>query len=224
MNNKFKKTSSLINRQQQKQCFTMIKSNFCVSHKKIIILVIAITMIIIGLASSIYIFYNNNSSEGYKLSVNMIEHGDKVVNLKKGDKLVVNAWNPPIEVTLNDEELENIPILYNGVTLGTNVKDVIKKFNIKSGYAVLNMEVPTEEEDGTTDIIEKNFKNYNSIPKEFLDCAIIFGYKKVNGKWKMVKGKKINDADIVYYIDINGFDDGMYGINEVILFMVAYNK
>lgn len=190
------------------------------------VLSIVIILAIIGVAYCIYPFIpKNDNFEDYELSVDMVNFGNKVVSLKEGDELSVDAWNPPIDVIMNEEELKlkKVPVLYNGVTLGTHVKDVIKKFNIRSGYAILNMEVATEEQDGTTDIIQKSFENYNSIPKYFLDCYIIFGYNKIDGNWQMVEEDEISDADIVYYIDINGFSDEMYEKNEVIMFMIKYN-
>lgn len=227
MNNEFNnnlndvnKSFEGVNQKQISQDFNSKKSN----NK---ILAIVIIIVIIGLIGCVYPFIpKNDNFEDYELSVDMVNFGNKVVSLKEGDELSVDAWNPPIEVILNEEELKlkKVPVLYNGVTLGTHVKDVIKKFNIKSGYAILNMEVATKEQDGTTDIIEKSFENYNSIPKSFLDCAIIFGYNKVDGKWQIVEEDKISDADIVYYIDINGSSDEMYEKNEVIMVMIKYNN
>ena len=208
------------NQKQVSQDFNSKKSN-----NKILAILIIIT--IIGLVGCVFAFIpKGDNFEDYELSVDMVKFRDKIVYLKEGDELNVNAWNPPIKFILNEEELKlkKVPVLYNGVTLGTHVKDVIKKFNIKSGYAILNMEVSTEEQDGTTDIIEKSFENYNSIPKSFLDCAIIFGYNKIDGNWKMVEEDKILEADIVYYIDINGSSGEMYEKNEVIMFMIKYNK
>lgn len=224
--NNFEVDNLLVNQQPILKKITKVNAKFNVFSKKKLILTITFIIIFIGLISSIFVFILNNSFVNYETNVNMIELGDEIIYLKQGDKLIVNAWNPPIEVYLNDDELnnKNIPELYNGVTLGTNVKDVIMKFNIKSGYAMLNMEVPTKQEDGTTDIVNKRFKNLNSIPNNFLDCAIIFGYKKVNNKWKMVKEKNLKDADIIYYIDINGFDDEMYELNDVIKFKIKYNE
>ena len=40
----------------------------------------------------------------------------------------------------------------------------------------------------------------------------------------MVKEKDIKNADIIYYIDINGFSDEMYDKNEVIEFNIEYKK
>ena len=167
MNNEFNnnlndvnKSFEGVNQKQISQDFNSKKSN----NK---ILAIVIIIVIIGLIGCVYPFIpKNDNFEDYELSVDMVNFGNKVVSLKEGDELSVDAWNPPIEVILNEEELKlkKVPVLYNGVTLGTHVKDVIKKFNIKSGYAILNMEVATKEQDGTTDIIEKSFENYNSIP------------------------------------------------------------
>ena len=224
-NNIFNKFNLSKNQQLKVQNFTSINSNINGTSKKNSVLSIAIITLAIGFIGIIFIL-KSVSFKNSKLSVNMVKIGDDVVALKKGEELNVNAWNPPIEIILNDEKLKTkkIPRLYNGVTLGTHVRDVIRKFNIKSGYAILNMETSTEENDGTTDIVNKSFKNYNSIPKHFLDCAIIYGYNKVNDEWKMVKEKDIKNADIIYYIDINGFSDEMYDTNEVIEFNIEYKK
>ena len=218
-NNNFEGDNPAVNQQLTTQEITKVNSNSDIFNKKNLVLAIVITIIVIGF----FVFKLNNNS---KSNVNIVDLGDKVISLQKGDELTVNAWNPPVKIKLNEEkiETENTPKLYNGVTLGTNVKDVIEKFNINEGYAILNMEVSSEEHDGTTDIVEKSFENYNSIPEYFLDCVIVFGYNKVNGKWRMVKETNILDADIIYYIDINGFSNEMYGKNEVIMFSIKYNK
>lgn len=71
--------------------------------------------------------------------------------------------------------------------------------------------------DDTTDIVNKEFKNFKFLDEDYLDAMILFGYKEVNCKYVMVKVSEIKDyhfnededvdIDISVGIDINGFED-----------------
>lgn len=122
----------------------------------------------------------------------------------------------------NGESLYMEPVLFNGIGIGSNMDEVIEKFNIKSGYANINMEVPIPEHDGTTDIIDVVYKDKNSFEEYFLDAMIEFGYKKNITGWKMVKFTDIDDADILFNIDINGLYDEDIDKDDVISIYVEY--
>ena len=164
---------------------------------------------------------DNNYSNIEKGDVDVVYINDKKITLKRGETLDANAWNPPVDITINDKKYDSIPVLFNGVTLGTKIKDVIKKFKIKSGYANLNMEVAGGGS-GTTDIENVLYEGNSSLPKDFLDCRITFGYKKVDNGWEMVHYYNLRESDIIYYIDICGFYDEIYDYNEVIEITIKY--
>lgn len=151
----------------------------------------------------------------------------------KGDNLNVNFWDEEEkEIYFNDEQIKSIPILYGGITIGSKVESVIDVFNIQPGYANINMEISTEEQDGTTDVIEFSYEDISFLKKDYLDAYITFGYKKVDGSWKMVNADdlmKLIDSNqteglLVYIIDINGLDEEAVSVGEVILFDVEYFK
>ena len=153
--------------------------------------------------------------------------GYEKYTIKRGEELTVNAWND-LEIMYNNEIYDDLPTIANGVTIGTNYKDVLKIFGIQDGYAIANMEVPTKQEDGTTDIIEKTYRNKSIFKKDYLDLYLLFGYKKVNKEWKMVtvkELKKLMDTDkelLVFYIDFNGMDNEVVKPGEVISFSITH--
>ena len=153
--------------------------------------------------------------------------GYEKYTIKRGEELTVNAWND-LEIMYNNEIYDDLPTIANGVTIGTNYKDVLKIFGIQDGYAIANMEVPTKQEDGTTDIIEKTYRNKSIFKKDYLDLYLLFGYKKVNKEWKMVtvkELKKLIDTDkelLVFYIDFNGMEDEVVKPGEVISFSITH--
>ena len=147
---------------------------------------------------------NSDCSVG---AVNMAAIKGKAVELKSGDKLHADVWNKEGYYSLNGDKLKNQPGLYKGVTIGSDLKYVIDTFGIKPGYAIINREVSTPEQDGTTDIVEEVYKDTSFWDKEsVLEAEFSWGYKKVDGKWKMVTAKELKKgkADLVYGVDFVG--------------------
>ena len=150
--------------------------------------------------------------------------------LEKGDVLFVNNWDELI-VEYKDKNYEEIPVIYKGITIGSTKDEVLTAFNIKKGYANINMEVPTKEKDGTTDIIDVIYEGDKSFKDNFLDANITFGYKKENNSWKMLKYKELEkyleeettkEDILLFNIDINGMSEEIVDKNEVIMFSVEY--
>lgn len=185
--------------------------------KVIIVIVVLIVLGVVGILFSV-----GDNKDTLSNDIEMFSLGKKEYKLIEGDTLECSAWSSN-DCYLNDTKLSSYPVLFNGVTIGTDYRDVIEKFNIKSGYANLNMEVPTEEHDGTTDIIDVLYKNDDSFTDDFLDAVIEFGYEKTSEGWKMVKYSDIDNADILFRIDINGFDDHEeVDENKVIMINIEY--
>lgn len=164
------------------------------------------------------------------INLTTIAIGNINYTLEKGDSLQVNNWND-LEVKYNDVEYQEIPVIYQGITIGSTLDEVINTFDIKEGYANINMEVSTEEKDGTTDIINVLYKNKDSFNYDYLDANITFGYKKVNNNWKMLKYKElekyleketIKEDILVFHIDINGMIEENVNKAEVIMFNIEY--
>lgn len=152
-----------------------------------------------------------------KTGVDVIIIGKDNITLKKGDYLTYDYWNGKY-IEFNDKEYDDDPIFYKDIKIGDSISDVITKMDIKSGYAIINAEVPTEEHDGTTDVIEFVYKDINSFDFDYLDAVIIVVFEKDGSNWKMIDAKTSNKVlygeitgdYIMYGIDINGFDDEEY--------------
>ncbi len=190
--------------------------------KEVIIIGVILLLIIIGL------FLIPNKKETKSLTgLEKFTLNNKKITLKRGEELSVNGWND-LEVIYNNKIYNDTPTIYNDITLGTNYEKVLESFGIEKGYAITNREVPTKEKDGTTDIIEEEFKNKNIFKKKYLDLYLVFGYKKVNKKWTLVSAKeleKLMDTDnelLIFYIDFNGMEDEIVDKGEVIAFTVTY--
>lgn len=164
------------------------------------------------------------------IKITTIAIGNINYKLDKGDILFVNNWDELI-VEYKDKKYEEIPVIYKGITIGSTKDEVLTAFNIKKGYANINMEVPTKEKDGTTDIIDVIYEGDKSFKDNFLDANITFGYKKENNSWKMLKYKELEkylevettkEDILLFNIDINGKSEETVDKNEVIMFSIEY--
>ena len=171
---------------------------------------------------------------GDNLTWTLYDDGELVINGTGAMKNYTHQYDSQSYKTLTTapwgsyyDKLKKLTIA-NGVTIGTNYKDVLKIFDIQDGYAIANMEVETKQQDGTTDIIEKTYRNKSIFKKDYLDLYLLFGYKKINKEWKMVTAKELkklmdtNKELLVFYIDFNGMDNEVVNPGEVISFSVTH--
>lgn len=170
-----------------------------------------------------------------ELEINQIKIGNKIVNLKHGDELIIDYWND-VEINFNEEEVNKKIGLYENIKIGDSINDIINKMDLIGGYAIVNSEVPNQTEDGTTDIINRKFENEKTFDFDFLDADIIIGYKKNDDEWTKINSDELedfldshvvlNDNDIhdviIYKIDINGLDDEDVAKNHVISIAINY--
>ena len=97
-------------------------------------------------------------SNNKKVEINDLQQfssNNKIYTIKKGEELSLNAWNE-LEIYYSGKNKINkkkSPVIYKGITLGTDYKDVIEIFNIKPEYAFVDMDVISPAEYGTSDII-----------------------------------------------------------------------
>lgn len=186
------------------------------------IIVLLTTLIITGCSNNKKVEINN---------LQQFSSNNKIYTIKKGEELSLNAWNE-LDIYYsgkNKISKKKSPVIYKGVTLGTDYKDVLEIFNIKPEYAFIDMEVSDPEEDGTTNIITEIYKDEKVFEREYLDLSITFGYIKKDDKWEIVKYDELkkyieeNKEDIlVYYIDFNGLTDECVDIGKVISFNITY--
>lgn len=159
------------------------------------------------------------------------------VALEPGDEAEIDAWND-LFVMVKGKEYGSTPSIWFDVNIGDSLDKLAEECSLKEGYAIINSEVPTEEHDGTTDVIDvpysKNF--FEKYKGEYLDAMIYIGYNKVeeaseedatglvNGKWAQVPADEIMDADLIFGFDINGMEDQAVNPGEVIKIIIRYNK
>lgn len=173
-------------------------------------------------------------SNNKKVEINDLQQfssNNKIYTIKKGEELSLNAWNE-LDIYYSGKNKINkkkSPVIYKGVTLGTDYKDVLEIFNIKPEYAFIDMEVSNPEEDGTTNIKTEIYKDEKVFEREYLDLSITFGYIKKDDKWEIVKYDELEkyieekkEDILVYYIDFNGLTDECVDIGKVISFNITY--
>ena len=191
--------------------------------KEVLFIIGTIIIVLLGR----YLIQSNKIKPVESNSLDKFKMGYEKYTIKRNEELSVSAWNG-LEVIYNNKTYNDLPTIANGVTIGTNYKDVLKIFDIQEGYAIVNMEVSTPEKDGTTDVIEEAYRNKSIFRKDYLDLYILFGYKKVNKEWQMVTAKeleKLMDTDkelLIYYIDFNGMEDELVNKGEVIAFSITH--
>ena len=192
-------------------------------NRKIAVICAAIFAAIVLAAAGI-MAVNHNNSEPEELSLTEVQIGKETVELKKGDEVEADAWNEPY-AAVNGKEYDADVVLFNNIAIGSTLSQLAEAFNIREGYAMINAEVPTEEHDGTTDVIDLEytadfFDNYDG---EYLDAVIYIGFNEEDGKWIPAESEVIQDAELVYGFDINGMDDSAVGVGEVIAIQIKYN-
>ena len=191
--------------------------------KEVLFIIGTIIIVLLGR----YLIKANNVKPVEPKDLDKFKMGYEKYTIKRNEELSVSAWNG-LEVIYNNKTYNDLPTIANGVTIGTNYKDVLKIFDIQEGYAIVNMEVSTPEKDGTTDVIEEAYRNKSVFRKDYLDLYLLFGYKKVNKEWQMVTAKeleKLMDTDkelLIYYIDFNGMEDELVNKGEVIAFSITH--
>lgn len=164
------------------------------------------------------------------IGIDKINLNGKTIVLKPDDVVSVDYWNNR-EIYYNDEAYDSVPIFYKNIRINDSIKDIIDKLEIKSGYALINSEISTEEHDGTTNIVNIEYKDINSFDFDYLDACLIVAYQKNGFSWKMLDFDQIqslaNDDSILkdvilYKIDFNGFDDEAVDIGHVISISIEY--
>ena len=188
------------------------------TNKQDLIKVIGVAVLVIVVLIALYV-KKNTVSVNDLLNVCM---EDECFLLE--EELFVNVWNE-LEVEIDGKEYDEYPTIYGDITIGSDVQDVFKVFNIKPGYAYIDTEIDNALHDGTTDVEQFEFEDFDFLDREYLDACIIFGYKNVDGKYVMVKASELEDylededntdIDILFAIDINGMSGEVVGIDEVI--------
>ena len=191
-------------------------------NRKIAVICAAIFAAIVLAAAGI-MSVNHNNSEPEEMSLTEVQIGKETVELKKGDEVEVDAWNEPY-AAVNGKEYDETVTVCGNIAIGSTLSQLTEAFSIREGYAMINAEVPTEEHDGTTDVIELEYTEdfFDNYDGEYLDAVIYIGFNNEEGKWVPVESEEIEDAELVYGFDINGMDDSAVSAGEVIAIQIKY--
>ena len=191
-------------------------------NRKIAVICAAIFAAIVLAAAGI-MAVNHNNSEPEELSLTKVQVGKETIELKKGDEVEADAWNEPY-AAVNGKEYDETVTVCGNIAIGSTLSQLTEAFSIREGYAMINAEVPTEEHDGTTDVIELEYTEdfFDNYDGEYLDAVIYIGFNNEGGKWVPVESEEIEDAELVYGFDINGMDDSAVSAGEVIAIQIKY--
>lgn len=191
-------------------------------NRKIAVICAAIFAAIV-LALAVIMAVNHKDSEREELSLTKVQVGKETIELKKGDEVEADAWNEPY-AAVNGKEYDETVTVCGNIAIGSTLSQLTEAFSIREGYAMINAEVPTEEHDGTTDVIELEYTEdfFDNYDGEYLDAVIYIGFNNEEGKWVPVESEEIEDAELVYGFDINGMDDSAVSAGEVIAIQIKY--
>ena len=191
-------------------------------NRKIAVICAAIFAAIV-LASAVIMAVNHKDSEREEPSLTKVQVGKETIELKKGDEVEADAWNEPY-AAVNGKEYDETVTVCGNIAIGSTLSQLTEAFSIREGYAMINAEVPTEEHDGTTDVIELEYTEdfFDNYDGEYLDAVIYIGFNNEEGKWVPVESEEIEDAELVYGFDINGMDDSAVSAGEVIAIQIKY--
>lgn len=191
-------------------------------NRKIAVICAAIFAAIV-LALAVIMAVNHKDSEREELSLTKVQVGKETIELKKGDEVEADAWNEPY-AAVNGKEYDTAVTVCGNIAIGSTLSQLTEAFSIREGYAMINAEVPTEEHDGTTDVIELEYTEdfFDNYDGEYLDAVIYIGFNNEEGKWVPVESEEIEDAELVYGFDINGMDDSAVSAGEVIAIQIKY--
>ena len=191
-------------------------------NRKIAVICAAIFAAIV-LALAVIMAVNHKDSEREELSLTKVQVGKETIELKKGDEVEADAWNEPY-AAVNGKEYDETVTVCGNIAIGSTLSQLTEAFSIREGYAMINAEVPTEEHDGTTDVIELEYTEdfFDNYDGEYLDAVIYIGFNNEEGKWVPVESEDIEDAELVYGFDINGMDDSAVSAGEVIAIQIKY--
>lgn len=191
-------------------------------NRKIAVICAAIFAAIVLAAAGI-MAVNHKDSEREELSLTKVQVGKETIELKKGDEVEADAWNEPY-AAVNGKEYDETVTVCGNIAIGSTLSQLTEAFSIREGYAMINAEVPTEEHDGTTDVIELEYTEdfFDNYDGEYLDAVIYIGFNNEEGKWVPVESEEIEDAELVYGFDINGMDDSAVSAGEVIAIQIKY--
>ena len=191
-------------------------------NRKIAVICASIFAAIV-LALAVIMAVNHKDSEREELSLTKVQVGKETIELKKGDEVEADAWNEPY-AAVNGKEYDETVTVCGNIAIGSTLSQLTEAFSIREGYAMINAEVPTEEHDGTTDVIELEYTEdfFDNYDGEYLDAVIYIGFNNEEGKWVPVESEEIEDAELVYGFDINGMDDSAVSAGEVIAIQIKY--
>lgn len=152
-----------------------------------------------------------------------VKIGKEVIQLEQGEEFEADAWND-LYVFAKGKDYSDTPVIMGDITIGSTIEEVSQVFGLNKDNAKINAEVPTEEHDGTTDVIDVEYSDeFFDENNEYLDGLIAFGFNKADGQWSIVPADQIESAELVYCIDINGMSDSSVQPGQVIKMSIKHN-
>ncbi len=195
---------------------------------------LSITIAILSTIAILIFGFTSISNKKSNIELDEFKVSNKIYKVEKNNELYVSCYEE-CEIEYNYKELKKTPVIYGDIKVGDNYKKVFKTFNIKKGYAIIDIEISNALEDGTTDIIKEVYKNEKLLNKKHLNAIITFAYENKNGEWKLIKGEKLekilkeyNEGEtdlkniLIYNIFLEGYNGENYKKNEIAGFSIEH--
>ncbi|MEA4987579.1 MAG: hypothetical protein VB095_05930 [Anaerovorax sp.] len=123
----------------------------------------------------------------------------KTVTLQLGDSYYANGWNEDHWSYLNETKYEVIAATGRKITTGSTLEKVIKAYQIKTGYAIWNIEIDRER-DGNTEIEYREYIADEFDESDVLNAILTVAYFSDEGQWY-----PLNYEELIEYVSyING--------------------
>lgn len=129
---------------------------------------------------------NSTGADIQTLTIN----GDDI-DLKQGDSYVADEWSQTPEYRLNQNTYEKAAVTGRKITTGDNLEKVILAYNIKTGYALWNLEAYSKSDEKLTlEPMKYVAGEYDKIGVKW--ATLIIAYYRLEGQWIPLTYDEIN--------------------------------
>jgi hypothetical protein len=111
--------------------------------------------------------------------------------LQQGDSYVASEWTRTPEYRLNQTTYVKPAVTGRGVTTGDSLDKVVSSYNIKSGYALWDVELNTHN-DGTLIMESRKYGTGEFDESNVQMATLIFGFYRLETQWIPLTYEEIN--------------------------------
>lgn len=111
--------------------------------------------------------------------------------LQPGDSYVADEWGQQHEYRLNQKTYKEAAVTGRGITTGDALDKVVKSYNIKTGYALWDVEL-NPQKDGFLTLESRKYVTGEFDSKDVQKATLTIAYYRLEGQWIPLKYDEIN--------------------------------